>query len=347
MRCISRNNMQKTKSILFNVLLSFSLCLISTFTFAQKIGIDLDFFGYADNREYGAKYTIPKTFFGATVSPKLYFQLEDSHRIYAGAHFNQEFGTHSENKIRINPIAYYNYKTEKIDFALGFIPRYERMKDIPRMVLADTLMYDRPNVEGMYFNYTGNNFKQAVYIDWLSKQSHDKREQFIAGITGKYDIGRMYIRNDGLLYHNALTSNDSIEEHIQDNAVIMLRLGVDLSDKTVLDSLTIDAGAAMGFDRVRSVYDMQKSAGFISTIHLGYRRFFLENNLYLGQAMNLPNGDPFYHRDRYNRLNLGWVPFKSPKIEGKFTASFHFSPGQVDNQQMFTLRYNFGRELTR
>lgn len=312
---------------------------------AQKIGLGVDFFGYADNREYGAQYTIPKTFFGATISPNLYFQLEDNHRIYGGIHFNQEFGKHAENKSRINPIAYYNYKTDKFDFALGFIPRFDRLKDIPRMVLADTLMYDRPNIEGMYFNYNNGNVQQAVFIDWMSKQGPTKREQFVAGISGKYTFGNFFVRSDGLLYHNALTSNDSIDEHIQDNAVIMLRVGVDLSNKTFLDSLTIDAGAAVGFDRVRSVYDMQQTAGFISNVHLGYKRFFLANTLYLGEAMNLPNGDSFYHRESYDRLDLGWIPFKSDKIEGKFTASFHFSPGQIDNQQMFTLKYNFGRNL--
>ncbi len=321
------------------------LLLISFSTFAQKIGLGIDFFGYADNREYGAQYTIPKTFFGATISPNLYFEIEKNHRLYGGAHFNQEFGINSENKSRWNPIAYYNYKTEKIDFALGFMPRYERLKDIPRMVLADTLMYDRPNIEGMYFYYKNGNFQQSVFIDWMSKQGYQNREQFVAGISGKYSIGNFFIHNDGMMYHNALTSNDSIDEHIQDNAVVMLRLGVDLSHKTVFDSLTIDAGAVMGFDRVRSVYDMQKANGFISNIHLGYKRFFLANTLYLGEPLNLPNGDSFYHRRTYDRLDLGWMPFKSDKIEGKFTASFHFSPGKVDNQQMFTLRYKFGKTI--
>ncbi len=336
----------KIHSILFHrfyILLLF--LFISVIAKSQNIGLNIDFFGYADNREYGAPYTIPKTFFGATVSPNLYFKLEENHRFYGGVHFNQEFGINSQNQSRLNPIAYYNYKTDNFDFALGFIPRYERLKDIPRLVLADTLMYDRPNMEGMYFNYRNASFQQSVFIDWLSKQGSKNREQFVAGISGKYSIGDFFIRNDGLLYHNALTSNDSLEEHIQDNAVIMIRLGLDLSHKTFLDSLTIDAGAAMGFDRVRSVYDMQKASGFISNIHMAYKRFFVANTLYLGQALNLPNGDSFYHRDKYDRIDLGWTPFKTDKIEGKFTASFHFSPGQIDNQQMFTLRYNFTKDL--
>lgn len=309
----------------------------------QKIGLKIDFLGYADNREYKAPYSIPKTFFGATLSPNLYFQLDSNHRIYGGLHFNQEFGINKENKNRINPIAYYNYQTSKIDFAIGFIPRYERTKDIHRMVLADTFQYDRPNLEGMYFQYKNKGFRQAVFIDWTNKQGFQNREQFIAGISGKYQKGIVYLQNEGLLYHNALSANDSLDEHIQDNAIVMLRLGVDLSEKTFLDSLTIDAGATYGFDRVRSVYEMQKSPGFISNIYLGYKRFFLANTLYLGKAVNLPNGDPFYHRAQYDRIDIGWIPFKTERIDGKFTASFHASKGYFDNQQSFTLRYRFGR----
>ncbi len=333
----------KKDQILRYLLFIFFLGTVN-YSAAQQVGYGIDFLGYADNREYKAPYTIPKTFFGATISPHLYFQLEENHRLYGGVHVNQEFGTHADNKVRVKPIAYYNYNTDNIDFAIGYIPRYERFKNIPKMVLADTLMYDRPNVEGMYFQYKNSNFEQAVYIDWMSKQSYTHREQFVAGISGKYRMGNFYIANDGLLYHNALTSNDSISEHIQDNAILMLRLGGDLSHKTFLDSLTIDAGAALGYDRLRSIYE-NKGAGFIANIHLGYKRFFLANTLYLGDPMNLPNGDSFYHRDRYNRLDLGWMPFKSDKIEGKFTASFHFFPGQIDNQQQFTLRYRFGGRI--
>jgi len=329
---------------LFTLLGLFTLVFIGQLN-AQQIGLKIDFLGYADNREYQAPYTIPKTFFGATISPNLYFQLENNHRLYGGAHFNQEFGINKENQSRINPIAYYNYQTDKVDFAIGFIPRYERTKDIHRMVLADTFQYDRPNLEGMYFQYKNKGFKQALFIDWTSKQGFSNRERFIVGLSGKYQKGLFYIQNEGMLYHNALTSNDSIDEHIQDNALVMLRLGVDLSKKTPLDSLTIDAGASYGLDRVRSVYEMQKAPGFISNIYLGYKRFFLANTLYLGKALNLPNGDPYYHRSGYDRIDIGWIPFKSDRIEGKFTASFHVSDGYFDNQQQFILRYRFGKDF--
>lgn len=310
----------------------------------QQIGLEIDFFGYADNREYKSIYTEDKTYFGATVSPKMYFAIDSNHRIYGGLHYNQEFGRHIENKDRVSAIAYYNYRDKNFDFALGMMPRHERLADVPRIVMADTFMYDRPNIEGMYFQFRNQHIKQAIYIDWLSKQSYHERERFVVGLSGKYTFGSFYFADDALLYHNALTSNEEIEQHIQDNGIALLRIGADLSGKTFLDSLTIDAGVAIGFDRVRTEYD-HTATGFHSNVHLGYKQFFVANTLYLGEAQNLPNGDSFYHRDTYDRLDLGWTPFRKGNLEGKFTASFHFAPDQVSNQQAFTLRYRFGQRI--
>lgn len=309
------------------------------------MGLEVDFFGYVDNREYKSSYTEDKTFLGTILSPKLYFALDSNHRIYGGLHYNQDFGIHQENKERISHIAYYNFRNKNIDFALGHMPRHERLADVPRMVLADTFMYDRPNIEGMYFAFQNRYIKQAIYIDWLSKQSYHQRERFVVGLSGKYTFGSFYVADDALLYHNAKTSNVELEDNIQDNGIVILRVGADLSRKTFLDSLTVDAGMAIGFDRVRNEYDLRVARGFISNIYIGYKQFFLGNTLYLGDAQNLPNGDSFYHRDTYDRLDLGWTPFRKGNLEGRFIASFHFAPDQVSNQQAFTLRYRFGKAL--
>ncbi len=322
------------------------LCmLICNLTKAQQIGLEVDLFGYADNREFKSRYTEDKTYFGTILAPQLYFALDSNNRIFGGIQYKQDFGKHAQNGFSVSPIAYYNYKDKRFDFALGHMPRYDRLKNIPLMVLSDTLLYERPNLEGMYFSYRNNKMQQAVFIDWLSKQSHDYRERFIVGLSGKYTFGRFYIADDALLYHNALTSNDSIEEHIQDNGIALVRAGIDISHLTFLDSLTIDAGIAIGFDRIRSEYELKASKGFISNIHLAYKRFYLKNTLYLGDVQNLPMGDSFYHRNRYDRLDIGWMPFKKGPIEGKFTASFHFDSEQISNQQSFTLRYKFGSTL--
>ncbi|MFZ4860673.1 hypothetical protein ACL9RF_00640 [Sphingobacterium sp. Mn56C] len=327
------------------VILFMGILLKGAPLYAQEIGLNIDFFGYADNREFRAPYTKDKTIFGTLLSPSFYFNIDKKNSIYGGMHYNQDFGKHPENKDRLNPIAYYNYKSEHIDFALGFMPRYPRLKDVPRVVLADTFMYDRPNIEGMYFEYKKKNIRQSVFIDWISKQSEHYREQFIVGINGHYQWGMLFLTNSGILFHNALTSIEDKSAHIQDNAVVTANIGLDFSKRTLLDSLTVDVGGVLGFDRVRSVYEMRKNAGFISNIYAGFKTFFLKNTVYLGQVQTLPNADSFYHRAKYNRLDLGWTPFKMQHLEGKLIATFHFSKGFIDNQQSFTLRYNFGKSF--
>ena len=334
------------KASFISVIITLLACCFSTVSFAQRqIGMDVDFFGYVDNREYKSIYTTDKTYLGTIISPKLYFALDSNNRIYGGLNYQQPFGGHNDNNGKVSPIVYYNYRNKHIDFAIGHMPRYERLKNVPRMVLSDTLFYERPNIEGMYFSYRSKSLQQAIYIDWLSAQTYTQRERFMVGLSGKLKMGRFYIADDALLYHNAPNSNEAIEQHVQDNAVVILRAGLDLSEKTFLDSLRIDAGMALGLDRIRSEYDFRTAKGFISNIYLGYKTFFALNSLYLGDAQNLPLGDAFYHRNRYDRLDLGWTPFHKGNLEAKLTLSVHFASDQISNQQAFTLRYKFGQRI--
>lgn len=312
--------------------------------YAQEIGIKVDYFGIVDNREYKAPYTTAKTILGSTISPQFYLLLEDKHKLIGGIHYSQDFGKNRDDKSRVNAIAYYNYNSENVDFAIGLIPRYDKIKDIHRLVLADTFMYYKPNIEGMYFKYRKEKLYQSIFIDWLSQQSKKNREQFVIGISGLYKFGNFYLKNDGLLYHNALTSTSDENQHVQDNAVLVLNIGLDLSNKTFLDSLTFDAGLAAGFDRLRTEYE-ETNTGFISNVHLAYKKVFINNTIYLGGPLNLPNGDPFYRRGKYDRLDLGWIPFKTKRIESKLIATFHFREGGIDNQQTFSLRYKFDQSL--
>jgi hypothetical protein len=312
-------------------------------SFAQEAGFNIDFLGYADNREYKLPYTTPKTIFGTRISPDLYFKMGKNHTVHGGIHIGQDFGEQEHDNPIIRPIIYYNYRNTHFDFSIGHIPRYDIMKNTPRAILSDTLFYYRPNIEGMVLAYKNSNFNQKLFIDWTSKQSETDREQFFVGMNGKIKLGDFYFSDDIVMWHNALSSNDSIEQHIQDNGTAMFKLGADLSHKTIMDSLTVDAGVLIGMDRIRSEYDFRFPKGLIASIYMAYRKFSLENTFYSGQSQNTPYADSYYRSKTYNRLDLGWSPFKSPHIEGIFKIALHFTPGEIANQQTFTLRYLFSR----
>src|SRR5690606_18845294 len=102
-------------------------------------------------------------------------------------------------------------------------------------------------------------------------------------------------------------------------------------------------GGVMAYDRLRGVYDFRLPKGFMSDVYAEYRKIFLANTVYAGEGMDVVYGDRFFTASFYDRLDLGWKPLQYHGLEGKFTLSFHFTPGAVDNQQQFTLQYNLGR----
>jgi len=307
---------------------------------AQEIDLETALFGYVDNREFKSAGTEDKTFFALIFSPKVSLSMDERHHgFHGGLHYSRDFGT---RKGRHNPLLYYNYREGGFDFAIGFMPRHERIFGVPRIVMADTFLYDRPNIEGMHLAFRKNDLWQSLHIDWLGKQGTDVRERFLVGLSGKYPIGAFYLAEDALLYHNALASVRNPDDRVQDNAVAVLRFGWDGGRKTGLDSLTTDVGYAVGFDRLRTVYDLT-AQGFLANLYAGHKRFFLTGTLYLGEAQHLPLGDPFYRRKAYNRTDIGWISIKKifkkrGHIDGRLTVSFHFAPDGISNQQTFLLR---------
>lgn len=309
----------------------------------KTIRFDVNFWGYADNREYKAPNTLDKTIIGTLISPTLQFQIEENHNLIGGIHYQKDFGSRSEHTVK--PIIYYNYQSPKINFYIGHIPRLKVLPDVHGAALSDTFLYDRPNLEGLMFHYKSKLNEQKIFVDWTSKQTEEHREQFLIGWMGKTRMKNFYFSNDLLLWHNALVKNSDEDQHVQDNGMLMARAGYDFSDKLLFDSLTLDAGILMGMDRVRTEYDFRFTKGFISHLYMGYKAFSLKNTLYLGQGHNLPNGDKHYTYDKYDRVDLGWSPFRSKAVEAQLLLSLHFVPNYTSSQQTFTLKYNFGQKI--
>lgn len=330
-----------SRQAIFIILICF---LFPTISNAQEIGLNVDFLGYADNREFKNSQTPPKTYFGSILSPQFNFQISEKHQLIAGFHYQNNFGKNNDNNNNVTPIMYYNYSSSRLNFAIGSMPRAEKLKNISRFILADTMYYDRPNLEGMHLEYTAQNYKQHLYIDWLNKQGLNYREQFLVGTRGRWNIQRFFIENEAVMFHNSLSSNDDEDEHIQDNMTASIRIGVDLTKVTFLATLRTSAGVIANYDRVRTKYE-HINYGFIHQLELAYKHFFIKNSMYLGDGVYSPHADPFYQSKKYNRLDLGWKPFKKGNIEGVFTASFHFTDQATSNQQSFLLRYNFDQRL--
>lgn len=306
---------------------------------AQQLETAFNFHGFVDNREYAKSNRVSQTIFGARFAPELGLLIDSVHRFRAGVNFLKEFGSKNFTD-NIAPVIYYQYQKEKNNFFIGAFPRLNLIDDYPRALLADTLNYFKPNMEGMFYQYKTNNFKQNVWIDWTGKQTATDRETFLFGFSGKYQKGLFYVSNYAYMYHNALSAISPPNQFLEDNGAIQLQLGLDFGKKTFLDSLTISAGAMMSIERVRSLNNLRTPVGFISYLYAGYKKFSVTNTYYNGEGHYLINGDAFYTSKQYNRLDLGWNPLQFKNIQGGFTFSFHFVDGIIDSQQAFSLRYN-------
>lgn len=321
--------------------LVFSLGLTPFFLKAQhqhQFGLRATLFSYIDNREYKAPMTEDKTLLATRLSPSLFYSLDNKHFIYAGTHYQHNFGNVKNGQLK--PILYYKYQTKKVNFYFGHTPREEAVGNLHPILLSDTVYYTRPNLEGMLVELKNKNYFQKIYIDWTGEQSTEIREQFFAGSSGEVKFGDFNLKNDILLWHYALQLDAPESQHIRDNAVAMLRAGYKKEGALNLDLIDIDAGLVVGMDRWRSEYDFIFPKGFISNIYAGYKSFAVRNTTYIGEAQRLPNADSYYNYKRYNRLDFLWRPFKSRFIEGELNLSFHSVPGYIDNQQSFKLKFN-------
>ena len=318
------------------------ILLLSTFYVnGQTLEWDLNFHGFADNREYGKSGRYPQTIFGARFSPEIGVQIDSTHRFRAGVNVLHEFGS-SKFIGQSTPVLYYQYEIKNVDFYIGLFPRHNLLSDYPRALLNDTLNYYRPNVEGMLFKYDNSKFRQTVWIDWTSRQTATERETFLFGLSGTYKPGIFFTSYYAHMFHNAGPAVDVPGDHLQDNGGATVQLGLDLSGKTILDSLTIAAGGLVSFERTRTIGNWETPKGALITLHAGYKRFGITNTFYSGEGHNIIYGDKFYTAKTYNRSDLSWTPILYKNIEGIFTLSFHFLEGVTDNQQAFGLRYKFG-----
>lgn len=327
------------------------LLLFPAISFAQKtssLDVNVNGLGFMDNREYSAFVERSRTYFGARIALDFGINLADStHHFRFGANGIHEFGE-KPYMSRINPIVYYQYTKKGWQFDIGAFPRQGLIDDYPRALLNDTLRYFRPNIEGMLARYETEFGFENIWIDWVSRQTATDREQFIFGLSGRYipTPGRaFYVSHYFQLLHDAGPAVSIPNDRIRDNGAGQLRLGFDFSHRTFLDSLTLEAGGMISLERTRAEGGFKIPKGALASVYLGWKRFALRDELYVGQGHTVSYGDSFFERKRYNRLDLSWAPFVAGGVQGKFVFSFHQSPGHLaDSQQAFFLTFDLGRK---
>lgn len=309
-------------------------------TNAQKLVGGIDVHAFADNREYSKSNRFSQSILGLRFSPEIGLVLDSVHHIRGGFNALHEFGS-PKFVNKIDPVLYYKFDKKEWNFYMGMFPRHNLISDFPRALLTDTLNYYRPNVEGMLLKYENSNWKQLLFIDWTSRQTATDRENFIFGLSGSFRKDLFFISHYAMMLHNAGAAIAVPDDYVEDNGAAAVKVGVDLSKKTFLDSLTINTGGLMSFERIRRLGGWKTPKGLLLEMQMEYHRIGVTNSFYAGEGHNIRYGDQFYTAKRYNRTDLSWRPRIYKGIEGKFTLSFHFLEGVIDSQQSLAIRYNF------
>ncbi|RCH54981.1 hypothetical protein DJ568_10935 [Mucilaginibacter hurinus] len=314
---------------------------------AQSLDVNFNGFGFLDNREYKAFIPRSRTYSGTRLALDIGLNLDSVNRFVVGANGIHEFGG-KPYFLKVDPVAYYNYHAKQWQFYAGMFPREGLLTDYPRSLLNDTLRYYRPNVEGLLTRFTNEHFTETVWLDWVSRQTASDREQFIFGFSGKYKPavnGIFYVSHYFMLLHDAGAEIPDPNYPLGDNGAGQIRLGLNLTGKTSLDSLSIEAGGMMSFERRQRISGFKTPAGFVAAAHLKYKRFELHDEFYAGQGHHVIYGDSYYLKKIYNRLDIIYTPFLFKNIKGQFIFSFHQSPAHLnDNQQAFRIVADLGRK---
>lgn len=317
------------------LLLSIALILALLSTNAQSLNWRANAFGFADNREYNSTFQIPQTILGIQFAPELFLTFDSVHTLNVGLNALKEFGSINEID-KVNPYFYYALNSKSFDFHFGVFPRKKFHSDSPKAIYYDSLSYYRPYISGLFWTYKKGGFKQSVYLDWTSRQTVNQREAFIMGGKGNYRHKMFFAENHLYMYHYAHTAISHEDEHIRDNGVVVVTLGLNAADHTFLDSLKLSLSGIKSFERERNVTDWRTPNGLILDFTIEYKGFGVSNTYYYGQGHWLDWGDPFYRLNRYNRTDIYYRLLRFKKVTGSFTYSLHYAEGGISHQQQFT-----------
>lgn len=340
---------------------------------------DIDFSSVFDNREGDHDITGAKTYFFTNLAPEVGLRFNTADRIAGGVVWNQPIGC-EWNGHRVSPTLYYRHDGRKWRFSMGMFPRRQLIEEMPGYLWSDSLSYHQNNIRGALVQYVSDKGYFDAYIDWRGMQTRKQREAFNIVFHGQFSPRRNWFGIGGYVQmnHYALQKDAPADQHIVDNFIINPYLAADLGSKVNTDSLNIRAGLLMTIERNRAVEDggWQTPAGFYLEAVGEWRRFGAKNTLYIGKPLfpsyNSPSaefldnsaphtteedlvanpviytlmgpglyqGEPFYQKKFYDRLNLYAYIIRNRHVSLQASLDFNFTPSSFIFYQRLLLRVN-------
>jgi hypothetical protein len=307
-------------------------------------------FSFFDNTEFSkSEYQVPQTMSGIQLAPELGLRWDSVHIVSAGVNLLHEFGS-SEPADKLYLTAYYEFQKKPFRFLMGAFPRESVLDKYPRIFFQDSISYYRPNVNGVFWEIHSHKNYMNVWLDWTSQISETVRETFFMGLSGRYNQGIFYLQHFGYMFHYAKDLDPVVEKGIHDNGLFLTSVGIDMSGKTFLNVLDINAGWAAGVERARAEDSgWIINNGFLLETRIEYKMLGVLNSLYLGEGQmtfyddhsnDLYWGDPIYRAGNYNRTDFFINFIRNNKVNVNLTYSLHFAEGNVYHEQLLKASIN-------
>lgn len=302
----------------------------------------INFEGIGDNREYHSQKALSQTILGSRGAFEAGLKI-DNHKIRAGLNHLLEFGSDIDfHKPKLT--LYYQYNDKIKQFKFGAFPRRNTI-NFPLAILTDTLLYYRPNIEGLYGQIAWPWGHQAGFVDWVSRQTAINRENFMAGLSGEVFHKYLFMENYMLLFHDAKATIHIPGDHIKDYFGYLITGGIRTFNN---DRFTgyMKAGVLGSLFRERSVtngFIYQNS--FYAEVKGKLKNYGINSTLHTGGSHRFAYGDKFYGTKNYWRTDLIWYFINHPKVKGTFNLSFHLIEWNcLDQQQQMSIIYIFEKK---
>lgn len=324
------------KKILF-----LSFVILSLLGKSQNFEYQVLFEGIGDNREFFSNKALPQTILGTRGAFELGVEM-DGHRLRGGLSQLFEFGSaidFHQPKLTM----YYQSNDERTEFIFGAFPRRGKI-DFPLAMLTDTLLYYRPNIEGFFGEVHWDWGHQNGFVDWVSRQTDTKRENFMAGFSGEMGHKNLFLQNYILMFHDAGPAINIPGDHIKDYLGFALQAGIRTSKESNFQGI-VKAGILASSYRERSVTDGYLNAtSFFAEAKGKYKNFGIKSVLSSGAGHRFAYGDLFYRVKNYWRTDAIWYFINHEKVKGTFNLSFHLLDwNDLDQQQQLSIIYVFGK----
>ncbi|MDR0687449.1 MAG: hypothetical protein LBF55_02035, partial [Prevotellaceae bacterium] len=290
---------------------------------------------------------IPQSILGSWLVPEVGLQLDSVHHLHTGVGLQRYFGSAEKAPDQVAYVAYYRYCAKPFELYVGSFPAQRLLADYPNALFYDSIVNLRLNSANIFWKIFGQQWHADIWLDWSGHQTQVQREAFLVGIAGKYTYKKAYAALQSYMHHFATVAG-ATDQHIVDNGMARLCVGVGAPAGFLLDSLNVNAGVLGAYSRERSVDPRyQFSGGFFCEAAVEKFGIGIKNTLYIGEnlmplygkynAEHLYWGDPFYQNTLYNRSDFYVQLFDTDRVQARFTWSMHAAAGFISHQQMFTL----------